>query len=102
MIQTISLILHRSLSSLRTSHASVLKQTLEGSGALGQVRAKIRAEIFKALEEVRSPHTHRTTLARSLSHLLTQLAHHTTLPPSHPLAPLTTTRAMQHRQRCRQ
>ena len=32
---------------------AVLKQTLEGSGALGQVRAKIRAEIFKALEEVR-------------------------------------------------
>ena len=65
MIQTISLILHRSLSSLRTSHASVLKQTLEGSGALGQVRAKIRAEIFKALEEVRSPHTAQRSLALS-------------------------------------
>ena len=43
----------RSPVSLRALWFAVLKQTLEGSGALGQVRAKIRAEIFKALEEVR-------------------------------------------------
>ncbi|NXY09208.1 FOPNL protein, partial [Pteruthius melanotis] len=39
----------------RLSLAVVVKDTLERRGALGQVRARIRAEVFRALEERSEP-----------------------------------------------